>query len=220
MIFRTVILFLIGSSLAWATLVSCDNEEIVKTEINEVYAVQNSQDGYVAGRLLYRDSIVYQHTNLPKAKYVFDQENHIKGQEIYPVAQGLNIRSDYSDHENTLLSYYKYSLNDCYLKVKSEAFDASNDELLRVEEIGYDDKGQMDSRKIFTSVGQLATSYNFVYDKFGNEVLKVTQHLLRDTIITEESRITKYNDDKSWSEKWGFVDDKPVAFYKRQVKTH
>jgi len=202
---------------------SCESPNTyVKSEINEVYSVQGSSDEFRAGNLLYRDSIVFQHENLPKAKYIFDKAQlTILGQEVYPdVTTESQVRSDYSDSEGNPLSYYKLSLNSDKRKARSEAYDASNDELLRIEEMDYNAKGELSSRRIFTSAGQLASSYSFVYDAFGNEIIKVTQHLLRDTTITEESRITKYDESKKWTEKWGFINDKPVAYYKRKVITH
>ena len=209
--------FLLSGSL----LSSCNEEPLYKTEVNQVFNVKSSTDGFVAGDLIYQDSIIYQNQNLPRIKYVFDKNRKISGNEIYPLVKNeKSIKSNYLSSEGNPLSYYEYELDDEHLKVKSEAFDASNDELLRYEEMEYDKKGRLSTRKIFTSNGQLATSYSFIYDAFDNEVRKITQHLLRDTIITEESRITKYYDDKMWKEKWGFINDKPIAYYKRTVKVH
>lgn len=199
----------------------CNSDIAFKTEVNKVFAVKKSNDGFVAGDLLYLDSVVYQSEFLPKVKYVFNKEGDEVGHEVYPIAlKEGKIQSEYLSASGEKLSYYDYTINSDLKKVKSEAYDASNDELLRYEEMDYDNKGHLYTRKIFTSAGQLATSYSFIYDGYGNEIRKITQHLLRDTIITEESRITKYFDDKSWKEKWGFINDKPIAYYKRTLKVH
>lgn len=208
-------------TLSFLVLSGCQKDEVYKTEVNQVFGVKSTDDGYVAGDLIYQDSILYQNQNLPKIKYVFARDLSITGLEKYPeVAAAGSIKTMYTSAEGDPLSYYNYELNDDLKKVRSEAYDASNDDLLRYEELEYDKNGRLQNRKIFTSEGKLATSYSFIYDGYDNELRRISQHLLRDTIITEESRITKYFEDKKWKEKWGFVNDKPVAYYKREVKVH
>ena len=215
---HSYILLVITFVLITILILGCDKDDAFKTEVNQVFRVKNSNEGFVAGELIYQDSIIFQNENLPKTKFIFDKNLVITGKENYPeINQSKSIRSDYLSSDGQPLSYYKYDLNDKFQKVKSEAYDASNDELLRYEEMSYDGQGRLQNRRIFTSGGALASSYSFIYDAYGNELRRITQHLLRDTTITEESKITKYFDDKTWQEKWGFVNDKPVAFYKRKV---
>tara|TARA_Y100000385_G_scaffold291553_1_gene370260 strand:- start:1897 stop:2505 length:609 start_codon:yes stop_codon:yes gene_type:complete len=199
----------------------CKVKTAYKTEIIEVYRVKGTADSYEAGNMIFRDSVVYQSEKIPRKKYVFNQQLTIKGQDIYPdIDIPGEYESEYSSVNGEKLSYYKYFYNSKMLKERSEAYDASNDELLRYEEMSYDKNGRLDTRKIFTSNGELATSYSFIYDAFGNEIKKITQHLIRDLIVTEESRITKYYEDKTWKEKWEFVEDEPITYYKRTVKVH
>lgn len=210
--------FTVVTAVICILLSSCTDTYQYRTEINEVYSVKNTNGNYDAGRLLYRDSILYQNSQIPLEKYIFDKSNVLSGIEKYPKINRSNeLKSSYTAADGTALSYYKYSLNDAQKKERVEAYDASNDELLRYEEIEYNEQGQLSVRKIFTSEGQLATSYSMLYDIYGNELRKITQHLIRDTIIIEESKITRYNEAKEWSEKWGFINDQPIAFYKRQI---
>ncbi|MEE9371941.1 MAG: hypothetical protein V3V00_02710 [Saprospiraceae bacterium] len=207
--------------LLFLLLCSCAHDNIVRTEVIQVYSVIGSTEGFVAGDLIYQDSVSFQNAHFPHTKYVFDKNKNIMGYEVYPILKNnTTLQSSYHSSDGIVLSYYKYELNKNSQKKRVEAFDANNDDLLRYEEMEYNGKNLLLTRKIFTSEGQMATSYSFIYDGYGNEMQKITQHLIRDTIITEESRITKYNDDKSWKEKWGFVNNKPVAFYKKVVTSN
>jgi len=209
--------FLWGVVIILFTSYSCTNNQIHHTEVNQVFKVLNTPSGFEAGDLIYKDSIIYQNKYLPSAKYIFNNQNVLTGVERYPSLSPsqTSVQSIFETTDGEPLSYYKYILNDRKLKERVEAYDATNNELLRYELLEYNDNNQLSIRKIFTSDGHLASSYSLIYDMYGNELRKITQHMLRDTIITEESRITKYTEEKDWTEKWGFVNDKPVALYKK-----
>ena len=209
-----------GLLLMFLLITSCQEKGIHHSEINQVFSVKKSDTGYDPGDLMYEDSIAFQSTNLPLAKYVYDPAQNLVGIEEYPsVRRGpTEIETAYKDTSGNVLSKYIYHLNDQLLKTKVEGYDGVSGDLLRYEELEYNDNNKLETRKIFNSNGELVTSYTMLYDVHGNEMRKITQHLLRDTTIVEETQITKYTPEFEWFEKWGFVNDVPVAYYRRIIE--
>lgn len=201
-------------------LASCSESGIHHSEINQVFSVKKSTTGFDPGSLMYEDSIAYQSEYLPLAKYVYDPAQNLVGIEEYPrIRKGpAQISTTYSDTSGAVLSRYNYFLNEQLRKTKVEGYDGASGELLRYEELEYNDQNELTNRRIFTSNGQLTTSYTMLYDIYGNEIRKITQHLLRDTTIIEETQITKYTPKNEWFEKWGFINDTPVAYYRRIIE--
>ena len=92
--------------------------------------------------------------------------------------------------------------------MSSTAFDASNDEFLRIERYRHVE-GKRTVKEVRDINDQIQRRMEFAFDKDNNEIAVVISNAAGQDIFYERYQVSKVNADKKWVEKWGFVNDKP-----------
>lgn len=171
-------------------------------------------------KIQYLETVQYGERGEETARLFYGQNKKLSAKEIRVFREGTTIPkgSQYKDANDSLLSYYVFEL-DSYDRVsKANAFDASSDELLRIEKFKYDKKDNIVEKIICSSDDLPVRIMRYSFDKNGNE--QQVQVLQGDgtVVLTEVFDITKYNDQGMWTEKWGFVNDDPFSFVSRRIE--
>jgi|GEM_PF-2326084 len=180
------------------------------TEAVEIYTVTEDETGAGQGSLMYKESTKYKGKNMPIWRKFFDNEGKPKGEERYLYTTGdLPTKSEYYDTNDSLLSTYLLT-NDKSLKRRSVAMQGAQEEILRIEEFDYDDKGNRITRTIKTAASAVDKVYHFGFDDYGNETSVMVKDGAGKTLYTIDYTITKSDDHNRWTESWGFQNDKPM----------
>jgi hypothetical protein len=182
----------------------------------EIYSTKGTDKSVSQDSMQYFESTKYD-GEVKQAIAYYDKDGKLKGTEkfIYAETDKLPIGSNYVDDKGATLSYYKFVNDAKGHKIASYAFDASNDELLRVERFYYDLKGNVIRKSIHTASYGKTRSYVFNYDADGNEtgmkILSASDSLL----INDEYTIAKKDTKNKWTERWGLVNGVPKTMHKR-----
>lgn len=154
------------------------------------------------------------------SKTYFDQSNVEVGKEtyLYEAEATLPYGSNYTGPDGKNLSYYRYVYNGQNQKVMMVAFDGQNDAILRYERYQYDANGHLTVKEISDANLQPNRNYIFENDKYGNVNSMTILGENADTIAIETYKTTKYDDQQTWVEKWGFIDDLPKTYYIKSIK--
>ena len=137
--------------------------------------------------------IVY---NLDKTIKGIEEADFVKGSEL---AAG----STFKDGQDSLLSYYTFTFDDKDRLYKKIGFDASNDEMLRIEIYHHDKTDQLVAKEIRSADDQIQSVYNYTYDLYGNEEsIKITN---QDNVVvyTEKFENTSFDKEKKWDSTLG-----------------
>jgi len=185
----------------------------IKTESIELYEMVDKNGEYVQGKLLHAETYVYDEKGL-KVDHKLRQTDNSLHQEKYIYNEGQLQKSNYYDETEQLLSYYNFQYENDKLSQKN-SFDASTDELLRIDDYEYDANGQLIKQSIKTASGDINRTMAFSYDKYGNETQVSIRNAAGELIINEEFKITDYDVDKRWLERWSFNNDIPFTLRKR-----
>jgi hypothetical protein len=190
--------------------------EKTRTETLEIFSTKGDGKTMEAGEMKYFESSEYDGKRKISTSY-FEANGTLKGKEIfsYDGQDSVPIKADYVDNQNKLLSYYRNVKNQAGRMIASYAFDAANNDLLRVEQYYYS-KGRMISKRIFDSQLNPNRRYAFTHDEFGNETGFQVYNAADSLVVNEEFKITKLDENKRWVEKWGFANGKPVTLHKRK----
>lgn len=203
------------------SLLSCKTEEKKKviSQISlERWAVSGSMEEYTKDSILYLEIQKFNKNGILESTIYYSPDKTLKAKELRIFKDGKGpIGSQYKDHLDTLLSYYTFTTNEDGLVTKSKAFNAFNNELLRVEELEYSDEGKLLQKTIKNSLEETVRIDKFTLDKNGNEQQVQVLQPSGKEILTEIFNITKYDSEKNWIEKWGFVEDKPFSYLARTI---
>ncbi len=188
-----------------------------KTETLEIFKTVGTEVNMEAGEMQYYEATEYEGRRKKSTSY-FEANGLLKGKEVFGYDDSQDtvpIKADYFDNNNKLLSYYKYIKNNKGQSIASFAFDASNDELLRIEQYNYKDS-KIHSKRVFDAAMNPSRRYAFTYDQYGNET-SFQVYNAKDSIMAYESfKITKMDPSNHWVEKWGFVNGKPMTLHKKK----
>lgn len=200
-------------SLTFLSCLNEDNPKLIKTESIELYEMIEVNGEYKQGKLMHAESFVYDQDG-HKVDHKMRQSDNSLHQEKYIYEDDVLKMSTYYDAQNELLSYYNYQYDNDKLTQK-KSFEAATEELLRIDDYEYSASGQLIKQYIKTAAGDVNRTMAFSYDKHGNE----TQVTIRDAdgeiIINEEFKITEYDVNKRWLERWSFNNDTPLTLRKR-----
>ncbi len=185
---------------------SDDIGKIVRSEKTTIFSVEGTTQ-YQVDTIQYaeiehfaaNDVLVEHHFLFPngdlKAKQVYEFLDHKTN------ASG----SKYYDYDGTLLSYYRYD----YENGKMSAFlayDASNNELLRIEHFKYNDKGLRTVKEIRDANNTLSRAFSFTYDDEDNmSSLTVSDNKGKILFREDYKVIGKNKITGKWTELWGFI---------------
>ena len=212
MTFKHIILLII---IGLCTL-SCSDDSKKRKEILEIFSIELSKDSVAVGNLTYKDIKYYD-----KDGYLYQQDFYNKFDELtgteYIDRNKKEKHSEYFSTDSTLLSYYNLVYEYDLLKLKS-AFDGKSDAFLRAEQYKYDHRGNRLEKTILDENGQINRVYKFIYDKFGNETGFSGFDQDGKNFLIETYKITEKDDQNRWTEKWGYRDNVPYTFYKRQIE--
>jgi hypothetical protein len=202
--------------------VACTPEQPVKpilqgektAEITEIFNVENKDGEHTIGKLRYKEHNEYHGDQLFGTIY-YNRDGSIRGKSILRYENGkLPSGADFIDPQDSVMSFYKYIHDEKDRKKQVIAFDPVNKEILREERFFYDSKDRLKSKLIMDDAGVVRQRFNWTYDYYGNERAMMADHGDNTPLTTHEHRITKYDADSLWVEKWTFINDEPSAYYK------
>lgn len=189
------------------------SDKKVKTENIELYEMIEENGEYMQGKLLHAESFVYDEDG-NKLDHKMRQSDNSLHQEKYIYDEGKLKMSTYYNAQHELLSYYNYQYEEGNL-INKKSFEADSKELLRIDQYEYNVEGQLIKQYIKTANGETDRTMAFSYDQYGNEIQVTIRDGKGKLIINEEFKITEYDVNKRWLERWSFNDDKPLTLRKR-----
>jgi len=201
---------------------SCEAEvrERPKVTAMDVYDVDIKNGKPVMGKPLYKEAFEYNTEGRISQHFQYDELGNLRSREIYPAlyAEDDTIRTSFYDANNNLQSNYVKIYNKNKDKVEVLAYEAETKELLRKEKFEYDSKNNLTSKKVFTADEQLYRHQMFEYDEYGNETKVKILDENKKVIFEETYDISTYDGRKMWVEKWGYRNDEPKSFRKRELE--
>ena len=195
---------------------SPDKKTSYSSESIEIYRAVPDGQGYKYDSLLYVEQNFFD-KSIKKESHFLNPDKSLKGKELFVFKDRDTVpyRSDYSDQDGNLLSYYAFVYDKNNRKISSAAFDGNTNDALRFERYIYDKNGHLSEKTIVDSDFNPSRKYIFVNDLYGNVTSMYILNEAQDTIGTEVYKIMQYTNDKRWTEKWGFINNVPKTFYKR-----
>lgn len=189
---------------------------IPRTEKIEVYSVKNVEGEFVKSKIKFAEAYVYGDDGRKVDHFILDEDGGIINKEkmIYDERDVLT-RSEYYNMFDSLLSYYTYAYEGKDTEVK-KSYDASNNELLRIEKVYKDNNGWDTKKELYSADNQLQRVYSFQYDEYGNETYFSILNALGERIRSEQFKISKMDENNQWLERWGFENDKPISCRSRK----
>lgn len=209
----------LGPIILVLSFIACKEESahIVhpRTEKLDLYSVNNDNGEFIKDKITFSESYIYDN-GIKKDHFILDDVGNIFNREILKYnAQDQLIRSEYYDMYDTLLSYYLYEYPEKDIQIKY-AHDASNNEMLKVEKFYHNNNGEVIKKEMYTSTNELQRTYEFKYDEYGNESFFLVRNAIGEKLRSEQFRITKYDEQKRWIEKWGFQNEIPISYRVRE----
>jgi hypothetical protein len=206
-------------TLAFGVIVSsCQNKKSTAstyTERLEIYDAKGDSSGYTKHALVYIEIATYVDSIKSKTEFL-NPDNTSKGKELVTMNKdGQPEGSEYYGANDTLLSYYKFVYDNNGKKVSSTAFDAANNEVLRMEKYAYDGNNFLSQKDIFDANNVLNRRYIFTNDIYGNLTQMSILNGNLEEIAIETYKIIQYDDQKKWTQKWGFINDEPKTYHQR-----
>lgn len=194
-------------------------EPFLKQEKNQVWSVIEVDGEHRKDKITFLETYEFDEDGYEIGHLIYDTEGQLSGKELSVFDEDFEhpIGTRYYSPEDSLLSYYSLKYNDKNQKISKWGFDASNDELLRMENFTYDKSGNMIRKDILSADNVLQSSFAFTYDAFGNKTAMILKDANGQELLTESYKITKLDDEKRWLENWGWRNDKPYSYRVREL---
>ena len=217
-IYKQLYIVICGIALLSLGIYACssDQQKVVKTEQIEMYDLKEINGEYEQGAMSFAESFVYDEDG-KKLDHRIRQPDNTLHREKYVYKDEQLIKSNYYSADSSLLSFYTYEYENAKLK-KRLAYEAGSQELLRIDEYEYDADGRVTKQTIKTETGQVSRTMAFSYDQYGNEIQVTIRDDAGAIIVNEEFKITEYDVDKRWLERWSFNNDIPLTKRKRLLE--
>lgn len=201
---------------------ACDNEKNHYTEvITEVFDLKLENDKYVQGPLKFSESFIYDSQGNEYQHLMYNNDKSLKGIESPTFEDDSKnpTGSNYVDADDNLLSYYKHFYNEENQLVRKIGFDASSDEMLRIERYHYDKFGNQIAKEIRTPDDKIQSIHNFTFDIYGNEKSISIINSNNELIYFERFDNVGIDKEKKWNQRWAYdQNDKPVSFSIRRKR--
>jgi len=211
--------FIVASTIVFGACQTESPRKIISEISLERWAVSGDTTSYMKDSILYLETKKFNKDGILEATIFYTPNKQLKAQELRIFKNNLGpIGSQYKDASDNILSYYTFKTNKEGLVTESKAFDGQSNELLRIENFEYNRKGKLLKKITKDASESIVRQDIFTLDSRGNEQQVQLLKENGDEILTEIFRITKYDGQKNWTEKWGFVNDKPFSFLARRVK--
>lgn len=186
-----------------------------KTETLEIFSTTGTKNDKRVDSLRYFESTEYLDGRKMTTSY-FNSKGVLTGKEKRSYDDdGKLVGGGYYSKGGDLLSYYDFITNANGDVIAEYGFDASNDQLLSIKNFEYDMDGNVKIRRVFESDYTLYRRYDFAFDSKGNERSMQVSDTAGEPVLNEEFTIVQTDSLGNWTEKWGFVNDAPVTFYKK-----
>jgi hypothetical protein len=202
-------------------MIACksEKEETYTEDIIEVYKVITENGESVRGAMTFSESDLIDPGGRIVQHNFYNADGSFKGKEIFDLAKNSDkiLGSKYYDGQDSLLSYYKFVYDEEKVARKI-AFDAANDDMLRIESFEYDDQGRKRIKDIKSSDDVTQRRYVYTYDEDGNENMVTIINPAGEIIFRENYQVTQVNDKLEWRERWGLIDDKPNSYSLKSVR--
>lgn len=204
-------------------ITACDVEKDHFTEvITEVFEVVLKDDKFVQGPLKFSESYIYDSKGNEYQHLVYNLDKTVKGIEspTYDDASSRNPSgSNYTDGNKNILSYYKHFYDNQDQLIKKIGFDATNDEMLRIEMYHYDKSGNKIAKEIRTPDDKIQSIYNYTFDLYGNEKsLRITNNENMEIYFERFDNIG-IDKEKNWNQRWAYDQQgNPLSFSVRRKR--
>lgn len=195
---------------------SSEQQKLVKTEQVEMYDLKEINGEFQQGAMSFAESFVYDELG-NKLDHRIRQADNTLHREKYVYKDDQLIKSNYYSADSTLLSFYTYEYENGNLTNRN-AYEAESQDLLRIDEYEYDADGRVIKQIIKTEKGNVSRTMAFGYDQYGNEIQVTIRDDSGNIIVNEEFKITEYDVDKRWLERWSFNNDTPLTKRKRLLE--
>ncbi len=186
---------------------------VVRLEVLEIFRVEGDEATKRPTVLRYKDVKNYNQDGILVQQNFYNVDNSLKGYEFIKKDGNTGV-TNYYDADSNLLAIYELEYN-ANLISKRVGYDGSTKELLRTEVFNYNGNGQMISKTILDQKGKTSGSFDMHYDADGNEILFEMKGSDGQLISKESFVIIKVNEEKKWTERWGYIDEQPNSFHRR-----
>lgn len=203
-------------------MINCTTDHqtpILKQEKNEVWTVKEENGEFSKDKITYLETYEFDEKGNEIGHLIYDTNGDLSGKDL-AVFDDQNVKpigSKYFTANDSLLSYYQFDYNDKGEKISRKGYDASNDELLRIETFSYDENGNMILKEVKNAKGELISSFAFTYDDHHNKISMTSKDGAGNVRVSEEYRLTKFDEEKRWLENWGWRDNKPTTYRVREL---
>lgn len=202
-------------------MLSCKQDTSVYTEIiTEVYSVTEYSEDPKLGAIQFSDSYIYDEQGNEVQYRIYNPDGTLQGSEVKDFSESKTPpKSYFYDHRDHLISYYKIEYNEQDRISRKLGFDATNDELLRIEQFHYDNQGNRIAKEIRSADDKIQKIQNFSFDPYGNETSIAMINDKNEEYYKEIFEITSRDKDQKWLQRWGRVNGVPKTFTVKRKKT-
>lgn len=218
MMYDLNLLTLLG--VASLVLFSCAEPNPIVQEINEErWAVSERNGEFKKDSVQFLEKYLYNDDGVLQAHVFYNADGSLRSKDknIFKKGQKYPVGSQYLDKNNKPLSIYEYEFNNG-LKKESRAFEVATKELLRVERYDYDENQNLIQKDILNVARDTLRTFKYTYDANGNEEKVEVLDENKKILLTELFNIKKLDKHNAWTEKWGFVNDKPFSYRVRTIR--
>ena len=214
---------IIFSVLTFYIFMACSpapvDNEVTKVIKTTVFSVEGT-DTYQIDTVQFIEKEFFDHRDVKLEHQFMFSDGTLKAKEVYEFNSGSKYAksSTYNDNNGNKLAYYKFLYDGDGNRVSSHGYDASNDELLRIERYQYDTKGNKVVKEIRSADDVLNRTFQFSHDEEGNTKSMTVANAEGKILIREDYKIIG-RDKKSnvWVEMWGFIGSTPNSCKLREI---
>ncbi len=211
----------IFSFFSFYAFVACQNPNpgVAKTIKTTFFSVEGTE-AYQVDTIQFIEKELFDSRDVKIEHHYLFADGNLKAKEIYEfTGQSKYAKSSYyEDFDGNKLSYYKFLYDEKGNRVSSHAFDASNDELLRIERYSYNENGDRILKEVRDATDVLNRAFTFGYDKDGNQNSLTVSSAEGKILFREDYKIIgRDKKTNEWVEMWGFVGATPNSCKVREI---
>lgn len=199
---------------------SCTEPKPVILEINEERWTLSEKDGeFKKDSIQFLEKYLFNDDGVQQAHVFYNTDGSLRAKDknIFKKGEKYPVGSQYLDANNKPLSIYEFEFDDG-LKKEARAFEVATKELLRLERYNYDQFQNLIQKDILNITRDTVRTLKYSYDENGNEKKVEVYDNNKKMILAETFQIKKLDKNKAWTEKWGFVNDKPFSYRVRTIR--
>jgi hypothetical protein len=206
---------------AFLAFVACNDSDlkIAKTIKTTVFTVEGTS-AYQIDEIRFIEKEMFDQRDVKIEHHYLNPDESLKAKEIYDFAPGSRYAkgSTYFDADGTKLSYYKFMYNAKGQRISSHAYDASNNELLRIERYQYNDRDLRNVKEVRDADDVLNRSFLIGYDDEKNENSLTVADATGKVLFREDYKIIgRDKQTNEWVEMWGFIGKTPNSCKVREI---